>query len=82
MTTNHAKTFSESLRNVIQVREMSQKQFAIQLDYGAQYLSDILLGKRTPSVRFVNAVCDLLRLGPRDRKEWHIAAAKCHGWKV
>ena len=64
MTTNHAKTFSESLRNVIQVREMSQKQFAIQLDYGAQYLSDILLGKRTPSVRFVNAVCDLLRLGP------------------
>ena len=82
MTTNHAKRFSESLRNVIQAREMSQNQFAIQLGYGAQYLSDILLGKRTPSVRFVNAVCNYLRLGQADKKEWHTAAAKCHGWNV
>ena len=46
------------------------------------YVTDVLLGNRHPSVRFVNAVCDLLRLGPRDRKKWHIAAAKCHGWNV
>ena len=82
MTTNSTKAFSRSLKNVIEVREISQRQFARDIGFSAMYLTDVLLGNRHPSIRFVNAVCDLLRLRPRDRKEWHIAAARCHGWNV
>ncbi len=82
MAINHAKVFSAQLRNVIDEKEMSQRQFAIGIGYGEQYLSDILRGKRTPSVRFVDAVCDYLKLGPTSRWEWHVYGAKCHGWNI
>lgn len=62
--------------------EMNQKQLSEALDCSPQFICDMEKGKRSPSVAFVDRLCDWLNRGPKGRREWHIAAARAHGWKI
>lgn len=61
---------------------MSQKEFAAALGFTPQYVCDLDQGRRLGSVEFVNRVCDLLECSVVQRKKWHLAGARAHGWAV
>ena len=70
---------------ILQLRaalDMNQKQLAEALECSSQFVCDMEMGRRTPSVAFVDRLCDYLGRGPKGRKEWHVAAARAHGWKI
>ena len=75
-------TFQELLKDVRDGLEMNQQTFAQRIGYTAQYLSDIENGRRLPSVRITNAICDYLGRGSEGRRIWHSAGARAHGWDV
>lgn len=62
--------------------DMNQKQLAEALACSPQFICDMEMGRRTPSVAFVDRLCDYLGRGPKGRREWHVAAAKAHGWRL
>jgi transcriptional regulator with XRE-family HTH domain len=62
--------------------DMNQKQLAEALGCSPQFIGDMERGSRAPSVAFVERVCDYLSRGPKGRREWHVAAARAHGWKI
>lgn len=62
--------------------DMNQKQLAEALECSAQFIGDLERGTRMPSVAFVDRICDYLNRGPKGRREWHVAAARAHGWKI
>lgn len=64
------------------VLDMNQKQLAEALGCSPQFICDVEKGKRVPSVAFVDRICDYLNRGPKGRQEWHMAAARAHGWKL
>lgn len=63
-------------------RKLSQKDFAEELGFTPQYVCDLEKGRRLGSVEFVNRVCNWIEIGPKGRKEWHLAGARSHGWDV
>jgi transcriptional regulator with XRE-family HTH domain len=75
-------TFIEMLREIRAGHELSQKEFAERLGYTPQYICDLEHGRRSGSVEFVNRLCDVFGRGPKGRKEWHLAAARSHGWEI
>lgn len=62
--------------------DMNQKQLAEALECSSQFICDMEKGHRVPSVAFVERLCDYLSRGPKGRREWHVAAARAHGWRV
>ncbi len=54
--------------------------FAKDLECSATHLCDLEHGNRTPSVRFIEKLCQV-PIGP-SRKRWHLMGARTHGWKV
>jgi transcriptional regulator with XRE-family HTH domain len=75
-------TFAERIIDVRKRRELSQKDFAAALGFTPQYVNDLEHGRRLGSVEFVERVCDWLECRADQRRAWHIAGAKSHGWKV
>lgn len=61
---------------------LSQKVFAAELGFTPQYICDLEKGRRLGSVEFVNRLCDWLGADDRGRKQWHLAAARSHGWNI
>lgn len=75
-------TFVEMLKTIRSGHELSQQALAAKLGISTQYLCDLEGGRRMPSVRVVEAICDHFGRGPRGRVEWHRAGARSHGWKI
>lgn len=75
-------TFVQMIREIRTGYELSQQEFAERLGYSPQYICDLEKGRRLGSVEFVERVCDIFKRGPKGRKEWHLAAARSHGWDV
>lgn len=75
-------TLSQMLTDLRYALDMNQKQLADALDCSPQFICDMEKGHRRPSVEFVDRICDYLNRGPKGRREWHVAAARAHGWKV
>ena len=75
-------TFVEMLTTVLRESEADRKVFAKGVGISVQYLHDLEHGRRLPSVRVVNGICDYLGRGPQGRLEWHQAGARAHGWSV
>ena len=75
-------TFIDMLIEIRAGHELSQKALAELLGFTPQYLCDLEKGRRLGSVEFVNRICDVFSRGPKGRKEWHLAAARSHGWEV
>jgi transcriptional regulator with XRE-family HTH domain len=73
-------TFAEMFREVCQ--RHPQKTIAHGLGCSVQYVSDLVHGRRLPSVAIVNAICEWMGRGPKGRLEWHQAGARAHGWEV
>ena len=59
--------------------KLSQKDFAESLGFTPQYVCALENGRRLGSVEFVERVCDLLKVKPAKRREWHVAGARAHG---
>lgn len=75
-------TFRQMLIELRVGRDMSQKALAQALGYTPQYLCDLEHGRRLGSVEFVDRLCEYFGRGPKGRREWHVAAARSHGWDV
>lgn len=75
-------TFREMLIEIRAGYELSQKDMAARLDITPQYLCDLENGRRLGSVEVVERICKTFSRGPKGRKEWHVAAARSHGWDV
>lgn len=74
--------FVEMLIKVRSGAAMTQKEFAAVLGFSAQYLCDLEKGRRLGSVEFVDRLCDWMMCKPHERKAWHRAGAKAHGWQI
>ena len=70
------------IRTAREARQMNQKEFAGAISITPQYLCDLEQGRRLGSVEVVNRICDLLGIGDRARRKWHVAGARSHGWNV
>ena len=75
-------TFVEMLTQARTSREIQQKDFAAALNFTPQYVCDLEKGRRLGSVEFVNRLCDWLGANDRERKKWHLAGARSHGWNI
>lgn len=75
-------TFREMLIEIRTGYELSQKDMAARLDITPQYLCDLEHGRRLGSVEVVERICKVFGRGPKGRREWHVAAARSHGWDV
>lgn len=62
--------------------DMQQKTLADELGCSPQFICDVEAGRRIPSVAFIERLCDWLGCGPVGRREWHLASARAHGWKI
>lgn len=80
--TDNTTDLSLMLLEVRAGMKLNQAQFAGELGCTPQFLCDLEKGNRRPSPEFVDKICDYLSRGPKGRKEWHVAAARAHGWKV
>ena len=80
--TKRAETFIDMLIEVRHGHDMTQKALAEALGFTPQYLCDLEKGRRLGSVEFVNRLCEWMGRGPTGRREWHVAAARAHGWEV
>ena len=74
-------TFVEMLADV-RSNHATSKGLAEKLGVSAQYLHDLENGRRLPSRNFIDRLCVYLGRGPKGRQQWHIAAARAHGWEV
>ena len=72
----------EMIRNVRTARNMTQKELAAALDITPQYLCDLEQGRRLGSVEVVDRLCVLTNAGNVQRRAWHLAGARAHGWNV
>lgn len=75
-------TFTEMLKTVREGNDMTQQKFAKSLSISPQYFNDLEQGRRLPSVEVTNRICEYLGRGPKGRLEWHLAAARAHGFEV
>ncbi len=77
--------FIDALAHLWELSTLSQKDFAGRLGMSPQYLHDLLLGRRNPSVAVASAIVRYLGLrGGRVSAEryWHRIAARTHGWQL
>ena len=72
----------EMIGHVRRTRRLSQKDLAKALCITPQYLCDIEHGRRLGSVEVVERLCVMLRLTEQQRRKWHQAGARSHGWEV
>ena len=56
--------------------------FAGWLGFSAMYQCDVEKDRRAPSVRYVNAVCEILKLHPETARSLRRQAARAHGWEI
>lgn len=77
-----AVTLVEMMVKAREGRKLSQKDFAAALDFTPQYVCDLEKGRRLGSVEFVNRLCDWLDVTVSERKKWHLAGARAHGWEL
>lgn len=73
-------TFADMLLEVCE--RHGQKAVAAGIGYSVQYVSDLVRGRRQPSVAVVNAICKWMGRGPKGRLAWHAAGARANGWEV
>jgi transcriptional regulator with XRE-family HTH domain len=77
-----AMPFPEMLRALLVDGVFSQSEMAKNLGISVQYFNDLLHGRKAPSVRLVNRICEYMGRKTRGRLEWHAAGARAHGWEV
>lgn len=74
--------FQAMLTGVIDMLGIEQKKAAEEIGCSPQYLSDLMRGRRLPSVEITNKICKWLGRGPKGIRSWHGAAARAHGWDI
>jgi len=77
--------FIDELKRLVDLSLLSKQEFAARLGISPQYLGDLLLGRRNPSVKVAQAIVSYLGLrGGRVTAEryWHRIAARTHGWQL
>jgi len=74
--------FSVALAAAVFKSEATQSSIARELEVSTAYLSDMKLGNRHPTPRFVNKLCVWLGCGLRDKTQWHVLGARTRGWEV
>jgi transcriptional regulator with XRE-family HTH domain len=74
--------FPDRLRTLRLGMELHQNQLAKALQVTPQYICDLESGRRLPSVKLVNRICEWIGCGPFGVRLWHKAGARAHGWKV
>jgi DNA-binding XRE family transcriptional regulator len=77
-----AVTFNGLLRSFREAQELTQQAFARRMGVSAQYQCDLESGRRAPSVKYVDRLCEVHGRGPNGRNTWHALGARAHGWKV
>lgn len=74
--------FKQMLSDAIWLKRVRQNVAAPGIGCSNAMLSELLKGTRLPSPGMVNKICDYLKTSKADRKKWHLAAAKAHGFEV
>lgn len=73
---------SQMFKDLRDALDITQGDLAEKLDCSSQFICDVEKGRRTPSVAFIDRLCDWLERGPKGRREWHLAGARANGWKI
>lgn len=83
MKTHAQNEFKFMLTGCIMDSGKNQTLCAAEIGCSPQYLSDLMKGRRLPSVEITNKICKWLACGETIfKKKWHQAAAKAHGWNI
>jgi len=74
--------FRVLLKGIIKRCGINQTETAEHLGCSPQHVSDLLSGRRLPSVGITNALCSWQSTGEVSTRNIHLAAARAHGWQV
>lgn len=74
--------FCRMLNAMLENLGLSQNLVAGKLGISPQYLSDLKLNRRLPSVAVVDRICKWMGRGPQGSLNWHLCGAAAHGWRV
>lgn len=74
--------FPDRLKRMREANGMTQKAFAAELGISGGYLNDLEHGRRGPTVRLVNRICEYVGAGAGLRLAWHMSGARSLGWDV
>jgi transcriptional regulator with XRE-family HTH domain len=75
-------TFAGMLKGYRKDVGMTLVKFGEAIGYSNVYVCDIELGRRNPSVKFVEALISGMNMSKSEGAIWHRLAAKANGWKV
>lgn len=84
MRTMSDKTFTEILNAMMLDGAYTQADLADRFGIGRPYMSELMRGRRNPSVRLVHRICEAVGVASYDPigRELHRAAARACGWEV
>ena len=75
-------SFQEMFCTLLVSGTFSQPEMAKTLGISPAYFNDVLHGRRAPSVKLVNRICEYVGCKTTGRRAWHLAGARAHGWEV
>lgn len=74
--------FTDKLKAAVKRSGLTDRAFAAKVGFSPQYLCEVKSGAHPPSKGFVKACCDAIEMSDYDKKLWHRAGAKAHGWEI
>ena len=75
-------TIHDLLKQAIQKSSVTPTEFGRRAGIRKQYMNDLLSGRRGLGPAMVNRVCDIIQATDAQRKKWHQAGARHHGWEI
>ena len=74
--------FGSSVSRALTETRLTQTALANATGTSSSYLNQVMTGRKLPSAKWVELVCDVMELTPHQREELHRNAAKAHGFKL
>lgn len=73
--------FARALQQHMKMSGHNQQQWARKMGISEQYLCDLKLGRRLPSVAVADTLTEIAG-NEKNPMYWHLLGARAHGWKI
>lgn len=73
-------TWRDEVVGLMEAHKLTQSSIAADLGVSPQYICDVLAGRRNPTPKITDKLCDVYSLPSRVRTDLHRAGAIAAGW--
>lgn len=76
-----ADRWRDEVRALMDAHKINQTQLAEAVEVSPQYICDVLNGRRDPTPKLTDAICEKYHLPTRVKSDLHRAGAMLAGWE-